>query len=227
MALILSLETSAARCSVALHQNGTLINTLTITENQAHAAKLAILIKEIVADRMPHLSAIAVSAGPGSYTGLRIGTSTAKGICFALNIPLIAINTLDILSFQFVRKNLPSDGLLCPMIDAKRMEVYCQVVNKNLETIIPAEAKIVDENSFAELLNGQPMFFFGDGALKCRSVISHINAHFTDHFYPEADTLAQMAWIKYQQKAFDHLVNFVPFYLKDFVAKKTSPAFRP
>src|SRR5687767_12836058 len=133
MALILSLETSSKSCSVALHKNGQLLNELNISEGQAHAEKLAVLIREIVdgIQIKDNLSAVALTSGPGSYTGLRIGTSTAKGICYALQIPLIAVNTLDHLCTQFLENNPHPGGLLCPMIDAKRMEVYCQIMDKD------------------------------------------------------------------------------------------------
>ena len=227
MALILSLETSSTGCSVALHENGELINSLRITESQAHAAKLAALIHEVVGgkQKMTSLRAVAISSGPGSYTGLRIGTSTAKGICFALQIPLIAVNTLELLCFQFLEKNKNISALLCPMIDAKRMEVYCHVVDQNLKIFQEVEAKVVDQTSFAELLNNHKMFFFGDGAEKCEKVITHQNAFFVSGYGPEAVEVGKLAFTKFQKGQFEDLVSFVPFYLKDFVAKKAAPVF--
>src|SRR5262245_44697188 len=146
MALILSLETSASSCAVALHHEKALVSTLEVNEPQAHASKLAVLIHDVFKETGFHirqLNAVAVSAGPGSYTGLRIGTSTAKGICYAYNIPLIAVNTLDVLAVSFLEQHGEKKGLLCPMIDAKRMEVYCQVVNAGLNVIQAVEAKVV------------------------------------------------------------------------------------
>jgi tRNA threonylcarbamoyladenosine biosynthesis protein TsaB len=223
MALILSLETSAASCAVALHHDKTLVSALEINESQAHAAKLAVLINEIFKEsgfNIRQLSAVAVSAGPGSYTGLRIGTSTAKGICYAQGIPLIAVNTPDILGFSFQEQNAVKKGLLCPMIDARRMEVYCQVTDPDLNMIRPVEAKVIDQEAFRELLEEHEMFFFGDGASKCKAVIVHSNAVFVDNIRPEAPVLGKMAFAKFEKKEFEVLVGFTPFYLKEFIAKK-------
>jgi tRNA threonylcarbamoyladenosine biosynthesis protein TsaB len=228
MALILSLETSAKECSVALHENGGLLETREIKEAQAHAAKLAVLITEIfkiARKSIKELKAVAISAGPGSYTGLRIGTSTAKGICYALRLPLISVSTLKIVAFQFLKNNAVKNGLLCPMIDAKRMEVYCQIMNLKLETTGPVESVVIDQTSFDELLKDQKLFFIGDGAAKCKSVINHQNAIFIDGITPGASGLGEMAFQNFEEKMFEDLVNFTPFYLKDFVAKKAKPVF--
>jgi tRNA threonylcarbamoyladenosine biosynthesis protein TsaB len=229
MALILSLETSATSCSVALHDNGQPVNVLRISESQAHAEKLAVLIREVVSNHtgssMADLVAVAVSSGPGSYTGLRIGTSTAKGICYALDIPLIAVNTLDLLCAQFLENRLQPEGLLCPMIDAKRMEVYCQIADRDLKIFQKIEAKVIDSESFSELLKDHKMFFFGDGAEKCKNVISHENAFFVDGHAPDALTLGKMAFTKFSKNDFEDLVGFTPLYLKDFVAKKAPSVF--
>jgi tRNA threonylcarbamoyladenosine biosynthesis protein TsaB len=228
MALILSLETSGTACAVALHAGGALVKSLEINEPQAHAAKLAVLIKEVLQQAgfaVHQLQAIAVSAGPGSYTGLRIGTSTAKGICYALNIPLIAVDTLAVLAFAFQQQAGVKKGLLCPMIDARRMEVYCQVMDSTLAVVQPVEAKIIDDTSFAELLKQQQVFFFGDGAGKCREVISHENAFFADNIRPGAPALGEMAFGKFVKNEFEDLETFTPFYLKDFIAKKAQSVF--
>jgi tRNA threonylcarbamoyladenosine biosynthesis protein TsaB len=228
MALILSLETSATECSVALHDTGKLLKTFEINEGQAHASQLAILINNIFQKtHLPFsdLRAVAVSGGPGSYTGLRIGVSTAKGICYALNIPLISIPTLDLLTFQFRQNNAPLSGLLCPMIDAKRMEVYYHIVDLNLSVRSAVEAKNIDEKSFGELLKDHQMFFFGDGAEKCKNVINSKNAFFADGIRPKATQLGFMAYAKFEKKIFEDLATFTPFYLKDFIAKKAKPVF--
>jgi tRNA threonylcarbamoyladenosine biosynthesis protein TsaB len=228
MALILSLETSATACSVALHQDGLLINTVQITESQAHASKLATLIRDVSGDSssiLPEIDAVAVSSGPGSYTGLRIGTSTAKGICYARNIPLIAINTLDLLTAQFLQNNNQPKGLLCPMIDARRMEVYCQVQDQNGKLIRNVEAVIIDQSGFGELLKDNKMFFFGDGAGKCKDVLIHENALVVEGYVPEAQGLGGLAFEKFRKSEFEELTTFVPFYVKDFMAKKASPVF--
>jgi tRNA threonylcarbamoyladenosine biosynthesis protein TsaB len=228
MALILSIETSAKECSVALHREGKLLNNLEINEGQAHASKLAILVTQVFQKSnvsFKSLQAVAVSGGPGSYTGLRIGTSTAKGICYALNIPLVSVPTLDLLAFQFLRTNPGKKGLLCPMIDAKRMEVYCQILKSNLEVVRPVESVEVHETSFSELLQDNQMFFFGDGAEKCRNVIKHNNAVFVDGIVPKASQMGSIAFSFFEKNKFEDLVNYTPFYFKDFVAKQGKPVF--
>jgi tRNA threonylcarbamoyladenosine biosynthesis protein TsaB len=228
MALILSLETSATACSVALHDNGQLIRALRISESQAHAEKLAVLIKDIVDSHtgsMADLIAVALASGPGSYTGLRIGTSTAKGICYALQIPLIAIDTLHLLCAQFLENNPQPEGLLCPMIDAKRMEVYCRITDKNFGFFQNIEAKVIDHTSFSELLKDHKMFFFGDGAAKCKNMIAHKNAFFVEGYVPDASALGKLAFTKFCKNEFEDLVSFTPLYLKDFVAKKAPSVF--
>lgn len=228
MALILSLETSGTTCSVALYKEEVLLKTLEIDEPQAHAAKLAGLITKVFESthtEIKKLNAVAISSGPGSYTGLRIGTSTAKGICFALGLPLIAVNTLDILAFQFYQKNKPDGALLCPLIDAKRMEVFYQITNENFEILQPVQTKVIDNKSFTELLSHNKLFFFGDGAEKCKHTIDHKNAHFVDGISVNALTLGVIAFLKFQKKEIENLVTFTPFYLKDFVAKKAKSVF--
>lgn len=228
MALILSIETSGISCSVALHRDGTLINTLQVNEPQAHASRLGPLIQDVFqlsSIGISSLHAVAISAGPGSYTGLRIGTSTAKGICFSLGIPLIAVTTLDLLAFEGKQALSVSEGLLCPMIDARRMEVYCQVMTMDLKVVAPMEAKIIDESAFSELLKHDRMFFFGDGAGKCREVLTHANGFFPEGIYPSADALGIMANERFNNNSFDDLTAFTPVYLKEFVAKKAQPFF--
>jgi tRNA threonylcarbamoyladenosine biosynthesis protein TsaB len=228
MALILSLETSATRCSVALHENGALVKTQEILEGQSHASKLAILIRNLFEDgnvSIGNINAVAISSGPGSYTGLRIGTSTAKGICYALKVPLISVHTLDLLGFEFVQNWPEKRGLLCPMIDAKRMEVYCQVMNSDLEVVKPVESMIIGPDAFAELLSDKELFLFGDGSEKSRTVITHKNAFFVDGIVPKAASMGQPAFSKFRRSDFEDLVNFTPFYLKEFIAKKAQSVF--
>lgn len=222
MAIILSLETSTDVCSVALHENGKLLTQAEIHEPQSHGAQLALLIDQITGTAgigFSRVNAVAITEGPGSYTGLRIGTSTAKGLCYALDIPLIAVSSLDLLAFQGKDHN-SSDALLCPMIDARRMEVYCLVANHKLEIIQPVEAKIIDPHSFEELLGSYKMLFFGNGSGKCRDVLLHSNALFIDHIFPRAAALGVMAERKFNAGEFEDLIQFKPFYLKEFVAKK-------
>jgi len=220
MPVILSLETSTDVCSVALHDDQGLCGEIVLHEAQVHASKLAPLIDQVVRESrydFKHLNAVAVSSGPGSYTGLRIGTSTAKGLCYALDIPLIAIGTLEVLAYQGTTLN--ADALLCPMIDARRMEVYCLVCDQDLQVIEPVAAKVIDAGSFAELLEKSRMLFYGNGAAKCREIISHVNASFQEGIYPQAKALGEMAQQKFRSREFQDLVHFKPFYLKEFVAK--------
>ena len=225
MSIILSLETSTDVCSVALHDNRTLLAEALVREPQAYASRLAPLIEKTIGEAgitFADLQAVAIAGGPGSYTGLRIGTSTAKGLCLALNIPLIAIGTLELLAYQGSRVNHPN-GLLCPMIDARRMEVYCLVANPELDIVRPVSATIVEEGTFAELLEQSPVLFFGNGSAKCRGVITHSNAFFADDIYPLARPLGELAIKKFEAGEIEDLVSFKPFYLKEFVAKKAQP----
>jgi tRNA threonylcarbamoyladenosine biosynthesis protein TsaB len=224
MALILSLETSTHVCSVALHAQGELIALSEVHLEQSHASKLAQLVDDLKRSSglsLNKLDAVAVSAGPGSYTGLRIGTSTAKGLCYALNVPLIAVNTLDIMAWQ-VSKFISTGMLLAPMIDARRMEVYCKLLDANLIDITQTEAKIIDETSFADSLENNQIFFFGNGADKCEDVIKHKNAFFVKNIYPSASQLGNIAFKKLTEQKIEDLSHFEPLYLKDFVAKKSS-----
>jgi tRNA threonylcarbamoyladenosine biosynthesis protein TsaB len=225
MARILSLETSVDVCSVAIHNQGTLIKEIVINEAQAHAARLAPLIQEILkqtALTSSDLQAVAITSGPGSYTGLRIGTSTAKGLCYALDIPLISIPTLDILAYQ-AKHLADKNTLLCPMIDARRMEVYCQITDTGMNVIQPVEALVINEKSFEELLAGQKMLFFGNGAEKCRTVLNSSNAVFLNGIFPRAAVLGSLAHKKFEAGEYEELADFKPAYLKDFVAKKAQP----
>jgi tRNA threonylcarbamoyladenosine biosynthesis protein TsaB len=222
MSVILSLETSTNVCSVALHDSQTILAEAEIHEAQSHASRLAPMIEQVsrkAGISLKELKAVAITLGPGSYTGLRIGTSTAKGICYALDIPLIAVGTLELLAFQGSFQNAAT-SFLCPMIDARRMEVYCLVADADLNIVEGVSAKVVDENSFRELLEAHSMLFFGNGADKCREIILHPNAIFLDNIYPLASALGLMAQKKLAAGEIEDLVNFKPFYLKDFVAKR-------
>ena len=222
MPVILSLETSTDVCSVALHDGKSLLGQAEIHEPQAHAARLATLINDVSRSAnigLKQINAVAVTAGPGSYTGLRIGTSTAKGLCYALDIPLIAVGSLELLAFEGNNSN-SSHAFLCPMIDARRMEVYCLVADYTLQIVQPVSAMVIDQSSFMELLDRHRVLFFGNGSNKCREVISHSNAVFVDDIYPRASVLGLMAGEKFGRKEFEDLVNFKPFYLKEFAAKK-------
>jgi len=222
MAIILSLETSTAVCSVALHENGKLLAVLELHREQAHASKLAVLIDQVLrlADvTINQVNAVAVSSGPGSYTGLRIGASTAKGLCYALGIPLIAVGTLELLAAQ-ISSFTTENSYRCPMIDARRMEVYCYLTDAKGIVIEPVQAKIIDESSFADLLRSNQIVFFGNGAAKCKPVIQHKHAVFVDDIHPSAEQLGELAFEKYKHKQVEDVVHFEPHYLKEFMIKK-------
>ena len=223
--MILSIETSTEVCSVALHNQGRLVADRESIEAYSHAEKLAPLIDEILVNnkiKRAELTAVAVSAGPGSYTGLRIGTSTAKGLCYALEIPLITISTLESMLEGIEHGN--ENHLLCPMLDARRMEVYCLLADSNGQNILDTHAKIIDEASFSDYLNTNKISFFGNGANKCKSVITAKNAIFIDGITPSAINIGKLASIKFSMNEFADLVNFEPDYLKAF---RTIPAKNP
>lgn len=226
MALILQIETATQTCSVALAQDGVLLYVLEKTERNIHAGVITVFIEELMqkADKQfSELDAIAVSMGPGSYTGLRIGVSTAKGLCYALDIPLIAINTLEAMAAGFMTKcfSVNANTVFCPMIDARRMEVYAAVYNHQNELILETEAKIINEQSFPDLLNQYIVYFFGDGASKCEAILGlHLNARVMDDFENSASHLTSLAFSKFKQQAFEDVAYFEPFYLKDFIAGK-------
>ena len=167
------------------------------------------------------LDAVAVSCGPGSYTGLRIGVSMAKGVCYGRNLPLIGLHTLEVLCVPvLLYHDLPEDALLCPMIDARRMEVYAAVYDRALEVKREIAADIVDENSYLEFLDEHPVYFFGNGAAKCREKITHPNAHFIDEICPLAKWMFPLAEKAIVKQDFKDVAYFEPFYLKEFVASK-------
>lgn len=185
--------------------------------NYSHAEKLHELIGQVVLEakiELAHLKAIAVSKGPGSYTGLRIGVSAAKGLCFALDIPLISVNTLQSLALS-----VPVDkGYKIPLLDARRMEVYSQVFSEKTEKIRDVYAEIIDSDSFTEFLNAEKVYFFGDGAEKCKEIITHKNAIFIDGKFPSAKEMSAISYEKYLKNEFEDVAYFEPFYLKEFLA---------
>ncbi|MFC5271128.1 tRNA (adenosine(37)-N6)-threonylcarbamoyltransferase complex dimerization subunit type 1 TsaB [Adhaeribacter terreus] len=220
MALILSLETSSTVCSVALAQSGRLIGTSELRLEKSHSSHITVLIQQLLENTgftEKDLSAIAVSGGPGSYTGLRIGTSTAKGLCFALDIPFIAVSTLHALALQVIGFTPnPSEYLFCPMIDARRMEVYTALLNADLQELLTDEAKILDENSFQEAISQQKVIFFGSGAAKFETIIgANANALFLKNVIPTAEAVSQLAWHKYQAAQFENVAYYEPFYVKE------------
>lgn len=222
MVRLLSLETSTQVCSVAIHQQGELIAFREMCEPRSAAAQLATMIDAIMneSNTQPEmLGGVVVAAGPGSYTGLRIGVATAKGICFALNLPLIAVNTLDLIAHQG-KERVNNSAWLCPMVDARRMEVYCKLLDHELNEVEPTQAKIIDASSFIGYLNKGPVYFIGEGATKCRDLITHTNAFFFDDVVPDASHLGIMGDRKWTQQDFENIATFEPFYLKDFLIRK-------
>ncbi|NTW33358.1 MAG: tRNA (adenosine(37)-N6)-threonylcarbamoyltransferase complex dimerization subunit type 1 TsaB [Bacteroidetes bacterium] len=225
MSYILHLETATRICSVALAENDKLIAIKETAVANSHSSVITLFVEEVLKIakiKFQNLDAICVSKGPGSYTGLRIGVSTAKGYCYALNIPLITVNTLHSMAKVFTFEHfaqLSGDAILCPMIDARRMEVYSALFNYNAEFIKDTAAEIIDNNSFSEILTKNKVHFFGDGAEKCRQSLSHnVNALFHEHFEISAKGMISLAWQKYQAKQFEDVAYFEPFYLKDFIA---------
>jgi tRNA threonylcarbamoyladenosine biosynthesis protein TsaB len=221
VALILNIETATDICSVALARDGKLLSLQEKTEGQSHAKLLTSFISGCLSDAgvdKKELDAIAVSKGPGSFTGLRIGVATAKGLCYALDKPLISVNTLLSIS-RVCQKNLKpdSDVLFCPMIDARRMEVYTALVDSAFSFIRETSADILNETSFAELLQVRKVIFFGDGMPKFKKVRQpSANAVFADEIRPSATGMIPFSEQSYNQKNFEEVAYFEPFYLKDF-----------
>ena len=219
MALILNIETATKNCSVCLAKDGVPVAIAEYAgEGYAHAEKLHVFIEEALqkaAISFKDLDAIAVSMGPGSYTGLRIGVSAAKGLCYALNIPLIAVDTLELLA----RKIEVANGVIIPMIDARRMEAYTAIFSNNYSKIRDTKAEVLDENSFTGIAG--EIHLLGDGALKCKAVLT--DARFTFHddiLYPSAKEMAAIADDKHKKSDTVDVAYFEPFYLKDFIAGK-------
>ncbi len=217
MATILNIETATKNCSVSIAKNG---NTQAIQElndgQYSHAEKLHPFIQKVINEAgitFNDLDAVAVSKGPGSYTGLRIGVSAAKGLCFAFDKPLISIETLHSLAHQVTIDK----GVIVPMLDARRMEVYAAVYNANYEQVRDIKAEIINENSFQEYLLKGKVYFLGDGAEKCKEVIVHENAVFVEGKYPSAAQMAKLSYEKYKKNDIEDVAYFEPFYLKDFV----------
>ena len=222
MSCILHIETSTEVCSVAVSQDGASIFSEEDFNGPSHATVLGVYVDEALSFIDNHaipLDAVAVSCGPGSYTGLRIGVSMAKGICYGRNIPLIGIPTHKVMSVPvLLRHELPEDALLCPMIDARRMEVYATIYDRALKVVRPTSADVIDEHSYEEFLKDHPVYFFGNGAAKCREKITHPNAHFIDKIHPLAKWMFPLAERANAEQNYEDVAYFEPFYLKEFVA---------
>lgn len=222
MACILNIETSTTVCSVALAVDGTVVFDKVSFNGPSHAALTGVYVEEALHElksRSLHLDAVAVSSGPGSYTGLRIGVSVAKGLCFGLGIPLIGIHSLDIMASAAIsRQNSNEDVLYCAMLDARRMEVYAAFYDKLLQPIRPASADIITEESYANYLSARKVCFFGNGSTKCKPVLTSQNALFLDDIHPLASEMAPLAEKAFLNKQFEDVAYFEPFYLKEFQA---------
>ena len=221
-------------CSVSLGQDGRLLALKELNGDYTHAENLTLFIEDVMKQsgkKLSELDAVAVSKGPGSYTGLRIGVSTAKGLCYSLDKPLIAINTLVSMvngrqsAINNQQPTTNSQQLYCPMLDARRMEVYCAFYDTSLNCTRETAAEIIDENSFADILKDNKVVFFGDGAAKCKAVFSaNPNAVFIDDVFPSAKDMVTLSEKAFQSKQFEDAAYFEPFYLKDFVAGKKKQA---
>lgn len=225
MSLILILETATKNCSVALTEDGGILESVDFNDgNFSHAEKLHVFIEEICAKagkKLQELKAVAISKGPGSYTGLRIGVSTAKGLCYGLNIPLISLETLEILSRTYCFENeVAKNDLLIPMIDARRMEVYTAIFDTQFNKIKDTEALILQENSFDEIIATNTCHFIGDGAEKSKTLYKRENTIFAPTVYPSAKAMAECVYRAYLNEEFENNAYFEPYYLKDFVDGK-------
>ncbi|MES2863303.1 MAG: tRNA (adenosine(37)-N6)-threonylcarbamoyltransferase complex dimerization subunit type 1 TsaB [Bacteroidota bacterium] len=216
MSLILNVETATKNCSVALAKEGKTIAIREIaTENFSHAEKLHVFIEELFSEtnlKLQDLNAIAVSQGPGSYTGLRIGVSAAKGLCYALSIPLISVDTLELLA----RKLTVAEGIIVPMIDARRMEVFCAFFDNNYNKIRETKAEIIDETSYQDF--SETLHLIGDGAMKFKDILTDVKfQYYPEIEFPSATEMAQVSFQKFQNNQLEDVAYFEPFYLKDFV----------
>lgn len=217
---ILNIETATTNCSVSLSKDG---KTIALKEdndkNYSHAERLHIYIDEVLNEAgisSKELDAISVSKGPGSYTGLRIGVSAAKGLCFGLNKPLISVSTLEALTHQVTC----DDGVIVAMLDARRLEVYSAIFNANYKQIRETQAQILDSNAFAEYLHQVKVYFIGNGVEKTKTLINHPNAIFIENKLPSSNEMSALAYHKYKISDFEDVAYFEPYYLKDFVALK-------
>lgn len=223
MSYILNIETATTNCSVSLSKEGeTFILKEDYGNGYSHAERLHVYIEEVLEQvnlSLKDIDAIAISKGPGSYTGLRIGVSTAKGLCFAADKPLISISTLEALSHQVKA----TDGIIIPMLDARRMEVYSAVFDANHKQIRDVQAEVLDEASFVDYLANGKVYFIGNGVEKTKTLISHPNAVFIEGKLPSANEMSSLAFDKYKKDDIEDVAYFEPYYLKDFIAIKPKP----
>lgn len=225
MPSILHIESSTRTCSVALSVDGKCLSLReSHDQNYSHSEKLVVFIDEVLKEahlKPTDLDAVCVASGPGSYTGLRIGVSAAKGLCYGAEIPLLSVSSLESMA-HWAKENFLEDesasAILCPMIDARRMEVYVQQFSEQVESLNTITAQIITEESFERELDNGKLIFFGDGASKCKEVINHLNAVFLDGFLPSARGMIKKADEKFKASEFEDVAYFEPYYLKDFVA---------
>jgi tRNA threonylcarbamoyladenosine biosynthesis protein TsaB len=215
-------------CSVALSEDGKLLYHHEDFDGPGHSETSGVYVDEALSFANSHaipVDAVAVSMGPGSYTGLRIGVSLAKGVCYGRALPLIAVPTLKVLCVPVLlgKEELPEDALLVPMIDARRMEVYSAVYDRALKEVRPIQADVVTAETYQEYLNRGPVYFFGNGAQKCQAVIQHPNARFIEGIHPLAKNMFPLAERSMHLQEFQDVAYFEPFYLKEFVAIKSKP----
>lgn len=225
MSCLLNIETSTNVCSVAISEDGQCIYHDEDRTGPNHNERLGQFVDEALSFADSHaipVDGVAISMGPGSYTGLRIGVSMAKGVCYGFGIPLIAVPTLEVMCVPVLLKHddLPEDALLCPMLDARRMEVYAGVYTRALKTVREVRADVVDADTYRSLLDEHPMYFFGNGAKKCMEIINHPNAHYIDGIEPLAKNMFPLAERKMMRGETEDVAYFEPFYLKNFVALK-------
>ena len=223
MAYILNIETATTNCSVSLSKEGeTLVLKEDYNDNYSHAERLHVYIDDVLKEAsiaINDLDAIAVSKGPGSYTGLRIGVSAAKGFCYAIDKPLISIATLEALANQVNIEN----GIIVAMLDARRMEVYSAVYDADYNQIRETQAQVLDESSFSTYLEQGKVYFIGNGVEKTKALINHSNAVFIEDKLPSASEMSKLAYIKHKKNDIEDVAYFEPYYLKDFIALKPKP----
>lgn len=224
MSCILHIETSTNVCSVAVSEDGKVIFDKADRTGNNHAEALGSFVDEALSFADSHaipVDAVAVSGGPGSYTGLRIGVSMAKGVCYALDIPLLSVPTLELMSVPVLlrHEDIEDNALLCPMIDARRMEVYAALYDRALKPVRGIQADVVDADTYRQWLDGRPVYFFGNGAAKCMETINHPNAKLIEGIEPLAKWMMPLAERKMLNDQREDVAYYVPFYLKDFVAK--------
>jgi tRNA threonylcarbamoyladenosine biosynthesis protein TsaB len=223
LALILNIETSTTLCSVSLAESGKVITIREANEGYTHAENLHVFIEKVLAEAGKNsrdLNAVAVGSGPGSYTGLRIGVSSAKGLAYALQIPLIAVNSLQIMA-SLASAKTPENTLLCPMLDARRMEVYTAMLDSELKFVKETSAQILEEKDLSYFDMGRPTCFFGEGMLKCKILLEKIQgSSFLEDIVPSSSALADLSYQKFGSQTFEDVAYFEPFYLKDFLIKE-------